>query len=131
MNKILLPCSIGELFDKISILEIKIKYITDPTKKINIQRELMELIEIRKTIKSTNAEDVLYFKLSEINQILWNVENKIRNKENEKNFDLEFIELAKMVYKNNDIRSKIKRQINENLGSYIIEEKFYNIGEDK
>lgn len=128
MTKILLPCSIGELFDKISILEIKLRHVTDTDKRSNIMRELTELKNIQAEITYTETEQQLYELLLSTNQFIWDLEDHIREKEHNKIFDQEFTEFARMIPQYNDQRSQIKRQINDNLGSYIVEEKLYAQG---
>lgn len=115
--------SVGEFVDKISILQIKNIKILDQDKIKNIQRELVELLEI---VPEEIINDALYFELSKINIRLWHIEDDIREKERLSEFDDEFIQLARDVYINNDLRAKIKKQINIKYGSDIIEEKSYN-----
>jgi hypothetical protein len=118
-----IPVSIGELFDKISILENKLKYIQEPSKHINIHKEWTMLVKIAKKIDS-NYHKTKYFKeLSNVNEDLWHIEDGKRECERKKNFHSSFIELARSVYKKNDLRAKIKRKINEKYGSSIVEEK--------
>ena len=118
-----IPVSIGELFDKISILENKLKYIQEPSKHINIHKEWTMLVKIAKKIDS-NYHKTKYFKeLSNVNEDLWHIEDGKRECERKKNFDSSFIELARSVYMKNDLRAKIKRKINEKYGSSIVEEK--------
>ena len=122
--KILVPISVGELFDKISILEIKKIKIKDKEKLINIK---FELIELKKIIKKKNLKNKDYMnqykKLFNINQKLWNIEDKKRSYENTMKFDDKFIELARKVYLLNDKRAQIKNNINTNSGSKIKEVK--------
>jgi hypothetical protein len=118
-----IPVSIGELFDKISILENKLKYIQEPSKHINIHKEWTMLVKIAKKI-DPNYHKTKYFKeLSNVNEELWHIEDGKRECERKKKFDSSFIELARSVYKKNDLRAKIKRKINEKYGSSIVEEK--------
>jgi len=112
--------SIGELLDKISILEIKQENITDSQKLSNIKKELDLLRD-----EASKFPQVLYLELKETNQKLWNIEDSIREKEYRKEFDLEFIELARSVYITNDLRSELKRKINLATNSSLIEEKSY------
>ena len=126
LDKILAEISAGELIDKITILEIKKNKISDENKLKEIDKELSSLNHtMNKSILEKSK--ILTFKdqLKEINQKLWDIEDKIRDKERSKNFDKEFIELARNVYFTNDERSRIKRNINETFGSKIIEEKSY------
>jgi hypothetical protein len=118
-----IPVSIGELFDKISILENKLKYIQEPSKHINIHKEWTMLVKIAKKI-DPNYHKTKYFKeLSNVNEELWHIEDGKRECERKKKFDSSFIELARSVYMKNDLRAKIKRKINEKYGSSIVEEK--------
>lgn len=125
-NNILVPISVGELIDKISILKIKKKKITNKIKQKNIIKELNFLEKIYKSNFKKNKKLKYYEKqLIKINNILWEIENKIRNCESKKNFKKTFIYLARSVYVNNDKRSKIKRKINTLTRSTLIEEKSY------
>ena len=125
-KKILTEISPGELLDKISILEIKLVKIKDKKNLDEINKEYESLIETKKLyIKSTKELENLINEIKKINLILWEVEDKIRICEKNKNFSKEFIELARNVYLNNDKRAKIKSDINEILGSNIKEIKQY------
>lgn len=115
-----IPLSIGELWDKISILEIKSSFIKDETKLRNVNKELELLREVAPIIDIN-----LYISLIDINKQLWKVEDDIRIKENKQEFDDEFISLARSVYKMNDKRAAIKYTINKEYGSDLIEEKSY------
>jgi len=119
------PISLGELIDKISILIIKEKKITDD-KKNNLIRE--ELILLKKTLnKAINNSDIDNYlnQLKAVNSELWEVEDQIRDCEKNKKFDERFIELARSVYIKNDQRSEIKLEINNKFGSKIVEVKSY------
>ena len=117
--------SIGEVIDKISILEIKSKKITEPNKLKNVVKEFEILLSnVSKVIEWETITD-LYGKLIEINTKLWNIEDDIRKKEKEKKFDSEFIELARSVYYTNDERFKVKSEINKKFNSELVEEKSY------
>ena len=122
----LIPVSWGELFDKITILEIKIENLKEKNalKNVKAEHDQLNTIYNNNFLKDEIAR-VLFNDLKEINQKLWDIEDKIRDKERNKNFDKEFIELARNVYFTNDERSRIKRNINETFGSKIIEEKSY------
>ena len=116
----------GELLDKISILEIKCERITDLAKLANVRAELVTLAATRSRAIPGSAELAeLFAKLRAVNENLWNVENEIRRCERDKDFGPCFVELARRVYRHNDCRAAIKRQINEMLGSTLIEEKDY------
>lgn len=124
--KISVPISVGELFDKISILEIKKIKIKDKTKLQDIKFELNALKQIltkKRLHKKNNKEQ--YIKLLNINKRLWNIEDKKRSYEKSKKFDKAFIELARKVYLLNDRRAKIKNKINHISGSMIREVKSY------
>ncbi len=124
--KISVPISVGELFDKISILEIKTKKIKDKSNLKIIKFELSELKKIinnKKLNKSYNK--IQYQKLLKINNRLWSIEDNKRKYEVTKKFDKKFIELARKVYLLNDKRAEIKNKINVNSGSKIREVKSY------
>ena len=126
MEQIHVPVSPGELLDKITILEIKAKHITDAKKLDHVNTEL-KLLTHAWTESPADQTAVLPLKesLKKVNQTLWDIEDRIRIKESKKEFDQEFIELARSVYLQNDQRAAIKKQINEGLGSKIVEEKSY------
>lgn len=123
--EILAPISIGELYDKISILQIKLENIKDESKIININNELSKLNEIYNTLNNDKVCLFLFDSLKETNKSLWIIEDNIREKEAKNEFDSEFIQLARCVYKYNDKRCEIKKQINILFKSNIIEEKSY------
>ena len=118
--------SIGEFFDKITILEIKKERINNADKLVNINKELDGLNDLLGQL-SFSREDAAteVSELKKINEALWVIEDDIREKESEKAFDDKFIELARAVYVTNDKRSEIKRDINLKLGSDFVEEKSY------
>lgn len=118
--------SIGEFFDKLTILEIKSERISDPDKLVNINKELDSLNQLlsQQTFKRDDVSDEVSA-LKEINEALWVIEDDIREKESKKAFDDRFVELARSVYITNDKRSDIKREINLKLGSDFVEEKSY------
>lgn len=126
MKDILVPISPGELLDKITILRIKVARIVDAAKLANVRLEL-ELLE--KTWKDSGCAVVDVARderaLQEVNERLWDVEDLIRDKEAKQTFDREFIELARAVYVSNDERAAIKKRINVQLGSRLVEEKSY------
>ena len=119
------PVSWGELVDKISILEIKEVKIESEKSKENIRKELQYLLEI--ALLNTMPEAILKLKteLYDTNLRLWTVEDKIREKDLHGEFDETFIELARSVYRLNDVRAKLKKSINVILQSELIEEKSY------
>ena len=118
--------SIGEFFDKLTILEIKRERISDGAKLTNINNELDALNALLDTLP-ISRDDVMEeaAELKSINEKLWVIEDDIREKERAKAFDEEFIELARSVYFTNDKRSDVKRAINVKLGSDFVEEKSY------
>lgn len=116
----------GELIDKITILEIKQEHITDADKLSNVRKELEVLIECRATSLPAVPElESLTASLKDINKQLWKIEDGIRDCERNQDFGETFIELARAVYKTNDKRALLKREINDLLGSRLIEEKSY------
>jgi hypothetical protein len=114
----------GELVDKVSILIIKLEKIEDEKKINNIEKELNLLLPNLDKI-GINIKDVLFKKLKKVNLKLWDVEDNLRKLESQGKFDDEFIEMARQVYYTNDLRAKIKREININTGSKLLEEKSY------
>ncbi len=118
--------SFGEFLDKIKILEIKSERIKDADKLVNINKELELLRTTWENNPSSKIDISTELKnLKSINEKLWVIEDDVRNKERNKIFDQQFIELARSVYFSNDERARIKRIINEKLGSNLIEEKSY------
>lgn len=116
------PVSIGELFDKYTILQIKLEMINDNKKHINIKKEIEYL---QPFINKYKIDKVFINELKETNKQLWNIEDKIRDKERDKEFDNEFIELARSVYITNDKRSELKNKINAILNSCLTDIKSY------
>lgn len=142
MNSVIVSMSIGELFDKISILMIKMAKITDFAKKQLVEKEYLHLSQLMSEVITSygdesvgllnklatdNQNKLLTFlgELYRINNTLWNIEDNLRRLEKEKRFDTEFIELARKVYLFNDERAKIKREINEMTNSVFKEVKEY------
>ncbi len=116
----------GELIDKITILEIKTERMDDPAKIENVRIELKTLIAARDEAMPSSAElESLSAGLREVNGRLWEIEDDIRDCERARDFGPRFIELARAVYMTNDKRAKLKRDINELLGSPLVEEKSY------
>lgn len=118
-----IPVSVGELVDKITILEIKLNKFKGTDKFSNVEKEYNLLKHILDDLDLYNIIVPLYNKLHEINLELWSVEDRKREMEKLQSFDNEFIELARQVYLKNDERALIKKQINLTTGSGIIEEK--------
>ena len=118
--------SIGEFFDRLTILEIKRSRIKDAAKLENIDRELNGLNCLLEELPFSR-EDVTdeVDELKAINEKLWVIEDELRDKESRKDFDDAFIQLARAVYQNNDRRFEVKKAINQKLGSDFIEEKSY------
>jgi hypothetical protein len=120
------PVSWGEMLDKITILEIKSEQIKDAGKLMNIRRELEELCRTRdELIVMPDEVKAMVAELKHINQKLWVVEDDLRDCERKKDFGAKFVELARAVYYTNDERATIKREINDALGSALVEEKSY------
>jgi hypothetical protein len=116
--------SIGEIIDKLSILQIKTSFIKDDEKLNNVKKEydyLYNIVFNEMKIKQSDFSNMV-----DINQVLWKIEDDIRDKERDKVFDTEFIELARSVYTTNDKRAKIKKEINLKYGSLFVEEKSYS-----
>ncbi|MEO5617291.1 MAG: DUF6165 family protein [Candidatus Eisenbacteria bacterium] len=123
---LLVPTSPGDFLDKLTILEIKAERIRDAAKLENVRRELTAL-GATWAASPLAARDVaaLVAELREVNAKLWEIEDAIREKEAARTFDAEFIELARSVYRTNDRRAALKRELNVMLGSDLIEEKSY------
>ncbi len=117
------PISVGELLDKISILEIKESFARDPIKLKNIRTELEELRKLY--IESSSEIEELYQQLKTVNNDLWHIEDYKRSCERDKNFGDGFVNAARSVYIKNDLRAAIKKKINLATNSHIIEEKIY------
>ena len=126
MSLIQTPVSFGELIDKITILEIKSRRITDDAKLANVRNEL-DLLNATWANHAASQTDIgdERARLFAVNELLWDIEDKIRLKERAQAFDREFIELARAVYFRNDERAAFKREINLKLGSQLVEEKSY------
>lgn len=125
-KKILSEISAGELLDKISILEIKLEKIKDKADQEEINKEYKILKEVKNSsLEMTEKLKTLFKEIKEVNLNLWNIEDKLRICEKNKDFGQTFIELARGVYLNNDKRSKIKLEINNILDSNIREIKQY------
>lgn len=127
-DTILVPIAPAELLDKVAILEVKEKKISDPEKLKNVRYEL-ELL--RRLVKNHIAHlpkiDTLFAKLRELSETGWDIEDGKRDCERRKDFGPDFIEFARGAFKNNDERAAVKKEINLILGSKIVEEKSYNL----
>lgn len=124
------PVSWGELIDKIAILEIKSERIADTAKLANVRTELAALAEMRDANLPSDQKVLatlaaLTADIKTVNEALWEIEDDIRDCERDKDFGPRFVELARAVYKTNDRRAALKRDINMLLGSALVEEKSY------
>ena len=115
----------GEIVDKLTILQIKKENITDPIKLDNIIKEYDYLLSVVENDLGISTLSPEYLELLSINKELWIIEDNIRDKERNKEFDNEFIKLARSVYYTNDVRAKIKKEINLKYSSGFVEEKSY------
>ncbi len=120
----LVEVSIGEVVDKVTILSIKLEKFKDENKRNNV---LNEYNVLKKNIESLgiNEKTQEFIDLKEVNLKLWNIEDSIRIKESKGEFDNEFIQIARSVYFENDVRAEIKKKINLKFGSEFVEEKEY------
>ena len=123
MTLVSIPVSTGELYDKISILEIK-KQKLEGKSLLNVEKELELLFGILQNL-DIRIDNELFDQLRLVNSILWDIEDQIREREHNNDFGSEFTELARSVYKQNDLRASIKRIINQLTSSDIVEEKSY------
>jgi hypothetical protein len=119
------PISWGELIDKITILEIKARRLSEAAARTNVDRELALLRDIAAPALTDAQIADLADQLRRQNEALWDIEDRIRDKERAGQFDTDFIALARSVYQSNDRRGALKREINQALGSVLIEEKSY------
>jgi len=126
MTEILVPTAPGELIDKLTILRLKSEKITDAAKLANVRHEMAVLTQIADdAIAMSDALQVLWDALYEINADLWVIEDDIRAFEAKSDFGAGFIALARAVYVTNDERARVKKDINLLLGSQLVEEKSY------
>jgi hypothetical protein len=118
------PISVGELVDKITILELKLEFLTDSKKLENVNNELTHLNTL---LSNLNIQDIIDYRenLKLVNKELWHIEDFKRNCEKNQTFNTEFINAARQLYIKNEMRANIKKSINESSGSFIIEEKNY------
>lgn len=128
MSHLSVPVSVGELLDKMTILEIKSKRLRDPQQRANVERELSLLRDTWNNSELSSCDvGSLVDELTVINEKLWVIEDQLREKERDGLFDDQFVELARSVYRVNDRRAAIKHQINQLSGSELIEEKQHPI----
>ena len=122
----IIEISIGEAFDRLTILKIKSEKIKDESKLTNVMKEYFYLQNLLNEELEVNEENEDFKRLLEINETLWKVEDLLREFEAKQSFGFEFIELARSVYVLNDERARVKKEINLAYGSEFIEEKSYN-----
>ena len=126
MDTILTPVSIGELIDKITILEIKAERITDASKLANIRAELDGLLPLQQAqLLAQPGLAPLKDELKAVNERMWDIQDQLRDKEAAQRFDEAFITLARGVYQTNGVRVQLKNHINQLAGSALVEEKQY------
>lgn len=125
MDAILTPVSIGELIDKITILQIKAERIDDAAKLANVRTELDGLLPLLQQLQAQPALAALQQQLKAINERMWDIQDQLRDKEAAQVFDDAFIQLARGVYGTNGERVQVKNEINRVAGSALVEEKQY------
>ncbi len=126
MDAILTPVSIGELIDKITILEIKAERIADPAKLTNVRAELDGLLPLWEDQHQAQPDlGALKNQLKTINERMWDIQDQLRDKEAAQVFDEAFVKLARGVYQTNGERVQVKNEINRLAGSHLVEEKQY------
>jgi hypothetical protein len=125
MQTPMIPAAWGEVIDKITILEIKNERITAPAALINVGKELALLAQAVTVVMAQPKIRQLKDDLKAVNQALWDIEDRLRDKERAQDFGAEFVELARSVYRLNDQRATLKKHINTELASEIVEEKSY------
>lgn len=118
-----IPVSVGELVDKVTILEIKLEFAKDQSQSQNIQKELIYLTD---KLEQISFPTFHYETLKSVNRRLWEIEDLIRKQEDLRDFGKEFIMYARLIYMYNDTRANIKREINMATGSEIVEEKIFS-----
>jgi hypothetical protein len=129
-SSVSVPVSIGELYDKISILEIKAERIPDKRKLENIESELLLLSDVARSLPQLDSFLFeLNGQLKSVNEALWDCEEAIRDCERRQEYGQEFVGTARAIHRNNDRRAEIKRQINLLSGSSLVEEKSYQLPE--
>ena len=126
MNLLTLPVSFGEAADKVAILEIKRERFADPAKRTNVELELSQIAPLlRARVQGVDGFAPLFNQLKQINGRLWKIEEDIREHERRCDFGPEFVQLARAVYRTNDERMRLKREVDVLLDSAIREEKSY------
>ena len=121
-----IPISLGELLNRITILQSKLEYLTSKDALKNVEREFKQLqLTFIQSCPEAIEVKLLEVELKKINQQLWDIEDKIRAKERTKSFNDEFIQPPRKVYITNDERSRVKKKINDMFGSELVEEKSY------
>lgn len=120
------PLAVGELIDKITILEIKVERLKNPEKIKNVEVELSFLCKKRsESVPESSKSEHLTMQLKSVNERIWDLEDAIRECERKEDFGTKFVEIARSIYRSNDERAAIKRQINIEYDSELIEEKSY------
>jgi hypothetical protein len=122
----IIEISIGEAFDRLTILKIKSEKIKDEAKLTNVMKEYFYLQNLLSEELDVNEDNDDFKRLLEINQTLWDVEDLLREYEAKKDFGSNFVQLARSVYVLNDDRARVKKEINLDYGSQFVEEKSYN-----
>lgn len=124
-NCLLIPVSLGELLDRITILELKQQRVRDPERRLNITREFAELTRILE-LQGFSLENSALSPLRDVNSALWDLENRIRLLDSEGIHNEDFTHVAREIHRLNDIRHALKREINMACGSSVVEEKEYS-----
>ncbi len=126
MRAVTLPCSFGEAADKMTILRIKSERMRDPAQLAHVREELALVAEsFHAAVQASAALDALIGRLQAVNETLWDIEDDIRACERRGDFGPDFVRLARLVYRANDERAALKREMNMLLGSSLVEEKFH------
>lgn len=128
MDEIKIPVAPGELFDKISILEIKLDRIQEPDKRANVERECAFLTSIADALVLPQAAEVaaLRQQLRAVNEEIWDAEDRVREHDRRDDFGPEFARVARTTYRNNDRRAALKRALSQSVGTTILEEKSHS-----
>jgi hypothetical protein len=123
--QILIPVSVGELFDKISILRLKLEKLSDEAQLASVRYELERLESVAEQFPLDGQPGELMRTLSEVNALLWDIEDQLREMERQQDFSTDFVAAARQVYKLNDERFRMKSGLSQAFGSEIFEEKSY------